>query len=203
MPDLQVRRTTLLESLARELGFDRVMEITIDKELKKEFESGQKSVGNELEDMFVAQLRKAVDRGINNDKMFSETFKSTIEKVAEELNYKTEKVEGVLNQIINSSGDTWRQELKGEEYEIALSFLNKQKNSHREYMEFMGIDKASSDNNRLQDLSVTQGVTSVAEIEGVPVKINKAMGSRSKQEIKALAPVINQFITLRLIRRYL
>tara|TARA_R110002074_G_scaffold71519_6_gene165322 strand:+ start:403 stop:9654 length:9252 start_codon:yes stop_codon:yes gene_type:complete len=196
MPDLQVRRTTLLESLARELGFDRVMEITIDKELKKEFESGQKSVGNELEDMFVAQLRKAVDRGINNNKMFSETFKSTIEKVAEELNFKTEKVEGVLNQIINSSGDTWRKELKGEEYEIALSFLNKQKNSHREYMEFMGIDKASSDNNRLQNLSVTQGVTSVAEIKGVPVKINKAMGSRSKQEIKALAPVINQFIEM-------
>ena len=65
-PDLQLRITSLLEALSRELGFDRVMEITIDEGLRKQLENDQIAVNNELDNSYVALFQKAVDRGEAN-----------------------------------------------------------------------------------------------------------------------------------------
>jgi len=73
-PDLQLRRISLLESLSRELGFDRVMEITIDKGLRERLENDQSAIGNEMESAYVALFQKAVDRGERDGGMASDAL---------------------------------------------------------------------------------------------------------------------------------
>tara|TARA_R100001377_G_scaffold45638_1_gene26174 strand:+ start:9490 stop:18504 length:9015 start_codon:yes stop_codon:yes gene_type:complete len=58
------RRTSLLNSFAREIAFDRVMETTLTQELAKQVENSQLILNNKLEGSYLALMQKSVDRGV-------------------------------------------------------------------------------------------------------------------------------------------
>tara|TARA_R110002050_G_scaffold18183_5_gene53236 strand:- start:1835 stop:11044 length:9210 start_codon:yes stop_codon:yes gene_type:complete len=66
-----VRRTSLLEALSEELGFDRTFEIIMESETRKQVESGQQKLGVDLIESYVAVIGKNIDRGIANGGMDS------------------------------------------------------------------------------------------------------------------------------------
>ena len=58
------RRTSLLNSFAREIAFDRVMETTLTQELAKQVENSQLILNNKLEKSYLSLMQKSVDRGV-------------------------------------------------------------------------------------------------------------------------------------------
>ena len=61
------RKRSLLETLATEVGFDKVMEKLVDKSMQDQIKSRQEELGVDLVDNYIAIIGKSIDRGINSE----------------------------------------------------------------------------------------------------------------------------------------
>jgi len=61
------RKRSLLETLATEVGFDKVMEKLVDKSMQEQIKSRQEELGVDLVDNYIAIIGKSIDRGINSE----------------------------------------------------------------------------------------------------------------------------------------
>ena len=78
-PEQNINRTSLLEALSEELGFDRVFEMVMSEEGKIQIESGQEKLGVPLMEAYVAVIGKNIDRGVPNGGMDSKYIKEAAE----------------------------------------------------------------------------------------------------------------------------
>jgi len=179
-PDLQLRRTSLLESLARELGFDRVMEVTVDAELRKQLENDQRAVGNELEDAYVALFQKAVDRGIKDGGMASAALVEYSETSGKSL----KDIQNRWVGLFTPGEELDLKKLKKDnasDYEFFIDIMNKTNE-----FGFIEIQKEGA---KLRD----QGVGDPINIEGIVTNPNKPMSARTKSERESLGESMVMF----------
>ena len=179
-PDLQLRRISLLESLSRELGFDRVMEITIDKGLRERLENDQSAIGNEMESAYVALFQKAVDRGERDGGMASDAL----------VEYSKNN-----NESIKETETRWNG-LFDKENNLNLELL--QKNQPKDYEFFLEIlnitDRITTLDFQLNNSVMRNaGISDSQTINGIKTNPNKAMSDRSVKEIEELGPAIVTF----------
>ena len=80
-----INRTSLIEALSEELGFDRTFEMIMSAEGKKQIESGQEKLGVPLMEAYVAVIGKNIDRGIANGGMDSKYLKEAAEYLGKGL----------------------------------------------------------------------------------------------------------------------
>tara|TARA_R110000737_G_scaffold87030_1_gene119709 strand:- start:36 stop:8735 length:8700 start_codon:yes stop_codon:yes gene_type:complete len=182
-PDLQLRRTSLLESLSRELGFDRVMEITINEGLREQLENNQLKVGNKLEATYVSAFQRSVDRGVKDGGMASRG----LEQYAADRNIGLKEVLKRFNNIFTSEEDIDINKLKKEnpnEAEFVIDIINKTN-------EFGAIEK-QKEGEKLRN----QGVGDPINIGGIETNPNRQMSGRSKKEREDLGEAMATFESL-------
>ena len=80
------RRRSLLEALATEQGFDKVMEVLGKEEMRKQIESRQKDLSTELIENYVAVIAKSLDRN-NPNVMASKAIKSVSESTGKSVKW--------------------------------------------------------------------------------------------------------------------
>jgi hypothetical protein len=178
-PDLQLRRTTLLESLSRELGFDRVMEITIKEGLREQLENNQIAVGNKLEANYVAAFQRGVDRGVKGGGMASRG----LEQYATDRKIGLDVVLKRFNGIFTSDEDINLNNIKGSDKEFALEIINLTNSINVNALEGGSIGKKARD----------KGVGGAIELGSKMTDPNKTMSARSKSERADLGPAIVTF----------
>ena len=180
-PDLQLRRTSLLEALSRELGFDRVMEVTVDAELRKQLENDQRAIGNELEDTYVALFQKAVDRGeANGGAMASKALIESSKGSGKEL----KELEKQWLTIFVPGEIVDKEKLKKErpnDYELLADIISR--------VNGFGLVEIQKEGAKLRD----QGVGDSINIEGVATNPNKTMSARPKSERESLGESMVMF----------
>ena len=182
-PDLQLRRISLLESFSRELGFDRVMEITINEGLREQLENDQIAVGNKLEATYIAAFQRSVDRGVKDGGMASEGLK----EYAADRNIVLEEVLKKFNNIFASSGYIDLNKLKKDnpnEAEFVIDIINKTN-------EFGAIEK-QKEGKKIRN----QGVGDPINISGIKTNPNRQMFERSKKEREDLGEAMATFESL-------
>jgi hypothetical protein len=180
-PDLQLRRTSLLEALSRELGFDRVMEITIDEGLRKQLENDQIAVNNELDNSYVALFQKAVDRGeANGGAMASKALIESSKGSGKDL--KELKKQWLTIFVPGEIVD--KEKLKKErpnDYELLADIISR--------VNGFGLVEIQKEGAKLRD----QGVGDSVILEGILTDPNKAMSDRTQQEREALGEAMAVF----------
>jgi|TARA_R110000824_G_scaffold196341_4_gene379543 hypothetical protein len=179
-PDLQLRRTSLLESLSRELGFDRVMEITIDKGLRERLENDQSAIGNEMESAYVALFQKAVDRGERDGGMASDALIEYSKNNNEKIEETTARWNGLFDKENNLNLDVLERS-KPKDYEFFLEILN-----ITDRITTLDFQLA---NNVMRNM----GISDSQIINGIKTNPNKAMSDRSAKEIEELGTAIVTF----------
>ena len=179
-PDLQLRRTSLLEALSRELGFDRVMEVTVDAELKKQLENDQRAIGNELEDAYVALFQKAVDRGIKDGGMASAALVEYSETSGKSLKDIQERWVGLFTPGEELDLKRLKEE-SASDYEFFIEITNKTN-------EF-GLVEIQKEGAKLRD----QGVGDSINIEGIATNPNRTMSARPKSERESFGETMVMF----------
>lgn len=95
------RRRSLLEALATEQGFDKVMEVLGKEDMRKQIESRQEELSNDLIDNYVAVIAKSLDR--NNPTV---AFSKFTKELAALINKKQVDVENELV-LWHSQGKTF------------------------------------------------------------------------------------------------
>jgi hypothetical protein len=180
-PDLQLRRTSLLEALSRELGFDRVMEITIDEGLRKQLENDQIAVNNELDNSYVALFQKAVDRGeANGGAMASKALIESSKGSGKDL--KELKKQWLTIFVPGEIVD--KEKLKKErpnDYELLADIISR--------VNGFGLVEIQKEGAKLRD----QGVGDSINIEGIETNPNKTMSTRTKSERESLGESMVMF----------
>ena len=129
------RRRSLLEALATEQGFDKVMEVLGKEDMRKQIESRQEELSNDLIDNYVAVIAKSLDR--NNPTV---AFSKFTKELAALINKTQTEVENELV-LWHSQGKTFSDLPEDSEYiEAIYQLVNK---------EFKGkiIDEISNKNN--------------------------------------------------------
>ena len=178
-PDLQLRRTSLLESLSRELGFDRVMEITINEGLREQLENDQIAVGNKLEATYVSGFQRHVDRGVKDGGMASEGLKQYADQRDIDLNEVLKR----FNNIFTSEEDIDLNNIERNDKEFALEIINNTNSINVSALE------VGTKGKKLRD----KGVGNAVELGLKMTDPNKTMSARSKSERAALGEVIATF----------
>ena len=180
-PDLQLRRTSLLEALSRELGFDRVMEVTVDAELRKQLENDQRAIGNELEDAYVALFQKAVDRGeANGGAMASRALIESSKGSSKDL--KELKKQWLTIFVPGEIVDKEKlREERPNDYELLADIISR--------VNGFGLVEIQKEGAKLRD----QGVGDSINIEGIATNPNKTMSARTKSERESLGESMVMF----------
>ena len=180
-PDLQLRRTSLLEALSRELGFDRVMEITINEGLRKQLENDQIAVNNELDNSYVALFQKAVDRGeANGGAMASKALIESSKESGKDL----KELEKQWLTIFVPGEIFDKEKLKKErpnDYELLADIISR--------VNGFGLVETQKEGAKLRD----QGVGDPINIEGIVTNPNKTMSARTKSERESLGESMVMF----------
>ncbi len=184
-PDLQLRRTSLLEALSRELGFDRVMEVTVDAELRKQLENDQRAIGNELEDAYVALFQRAVDRGIKDGGMAS----SALIEYSETSGKKLEDIQKRWVGLFTPGEELDLKKLKKDspsDFEFFTEIINR---THEFGYDDLAVKEKALLGKKLRD----QGVGDSVILEGILTDPNKAMSDRTQQKREALGEAMAVF----------
>ena len=80
------RRRSLLEALATEQGFDKVLEVLSKEDMRKQIESRQKDLSTELVKNYVAIIAKSLDRN-NPNVMASADIKEVADAIGKDVKY--------------------------------------------------------------------------------------------------------------------
>jgi len=179
--ELDLKRTSLLESLSRELGFDRVMESTIDVELRTQLENDQLFLSNKLADAYVALFQKAVNRGESGaGKMASDA----LEAYVKEGGYDFEKTKRLFNNILKDTEEINLEELK--------------KTNPEGYKALDGLIKnyfklSTAEYQKLGQEMPNEGIGNDILIEGIKTNFSRALSKYTIAEQQALGPVTKTF----------
>ena len=187
-----INRTSLIEALSEELGFDRTFEMIMSTEGKKQIESGQEKLGVPLMEAYVAVIGKNIDRGIANGGMDSKYLKEAAEYLGKELSEVQELYE------------------KGMEYaRDKVLWVDYKEAGVIDVMEtVVALDFNAKQSN--DPINTTAGIQSLKRTPSIglgdPIKIKDENGdfasngkgilAYTKKEFMELAPTFNEFSTI-------
>ena len=183
-----VRRTSLLEALSEELGFDRTFEIIMESETRKQVESGQQKLGVDLIESYVAVIGKNIDRGIANGGMDSKY----IDQASELLGITKEAgkklyAEGMAMARDKKSYIEFDPEVAEMiETTVTLDYNAKQK-----------LDRIIRRKNPLPQLGLGKPLVLTDKVSGTTFEANlRNIEGFTEKEFMELAPTIKEFVDL-------